>query len=196
MDYFSPSLFAILIPLDWEKHLKHTGKMDFGGAFTAFNEQSVKYLVVGGLAMNLHGIPRIVGYLDLLVDFKSDNLGNFLSALKSLEYIPQAPLESDELLNPKKRAALVKENGLMVFTFTAASDPSKRIDILLDPPADFEEVYDRKKDVPFGKQSIPALSLDDMILWKSGSSRKQDTSDVEALKTVRRLHKVKNDIRS
>ncbi len=137
--------------------------------------------------MNLHGIPRTVGYLDLCVDFKPANIKKVFSAFEHLEFVPKPPLDYDELLKAKKRSSLVDDKGLTVFTFISSSNPSKRIDILLDPPVDFREIHAGKKEVPFGELTIPVLSLDDLIVWKSGSSRKQDASDVEALKAVRKV---------
>ncbi len=192
MDYFSPSFFALLGPLDWDKHLNHTNSMDFGRAFSALKEHEVQYLIIGGLAMNLHGIPRITGHLNLFVELESENMKRFLDAVTSLDCEPRPPVDHDVLLCSDKRLALIKDKKLRVCTFVSLSTPSMEIDIRLDPPDDFTEVNKRKKVVPFGDEKIPVLSMDDMIRWKSGSKRRQDIYDIEALKTARKLQESKN----
>ncbi len=189
MDHFSPSYFALLEPLDWEKYLKHTNSMDFGRAFSALKEYEVQYLLIGGLAMNLHGVPRITGHLDLFVDLESENMKKFLNAVTSLDCGPKPPVDQDMLLCYDKRSALVEEKNMKVCTFVSLSAPSMEIDIQLDPPTDFMEMHKRKKVVSFGDEKIPVLSLDDMIHWKSGSKRRQDIYDVEALKAVSKLRR-------
>ncbi len=192
MDHFSPSYFALLEPLDWEKYLKHTNSMDFGRAFSALKEYEVQYLLIGGLAMNLHGVPRITGHLDLFVDLESENMKMFLNAVTSLDCRPKPLVDLDILVCPVKRSALVEEKNMKVCTFVSISAPSMEIDIQLAPTIDFMETHKRKKEVPFGEEKIPVLSLDDMIRWKSGSKRRQDIYDVEALKAVRKMREAKN----
>jgi len=166
--------------------------MDFGRAFSALKEHEVLYLVIGGLAMNLHGIRRITGHLSLFVDLESENMKRFLDAVTSLDCEPKSPVDHDILLCSDKRSALIKDKKLRVCTFVSLSAPSMEIDIQLDPPDDFMEVNKRKKEVPFGEAKIPVLSMDDMIKWKSGSKRRQDIYDIEALKTARKLQESKN----
>lgn len=47
--------------------------------FRGLQEEGVRYLVVGGLAMNLHGIPRMTADVDLYVDLEKANASRFLS---------------------------------------------------------------------------------------------------------------------
>jgi len=42
--------------------------------FRAFDEEHIRYVVVGALAMNLHGAPRMTADLDILADFETGNL--------------------------------------------------------------------------------------------------------------------------
>lgn len=187
MDHHSLSYFALLQPLDWDKYLNDTYGMDFGRAFSALKEHDVQYLIVGGLAMNLHGIPRITGHLDLFVDLEPDNMRRFLDTVAALDCGPKPPIDQDILLCSIKRAELVNDEKLRVCTFMSLSAPAMEIDIRLDPPDEFRKVYKRKKEVPFGEELIPVLSIDDMIRWKSGSKRRQDVYDIEALRAVMKM---------
>ena len=46
----------------------------FETVFDALNKAGVKYLVVGGAAVNLYGFPRFTGDLDILLLLKQENL--------------------------------------------------------------------------------------------------------------------------
>lgn len=58
--------------------------------FRALNRHGVRYLIVGGVAVNLSGVPRMTKDLDLMLDLSPGNLALFLSAVRDLGYRPRA----------------------------------------------------------------------------------------------------------
>jgi hypothetical protein len=61
---------------------------------SALNDQGALYLVVGGMAMNKHGLLRATEDIDVLLEKSRDNQGR---VLKALEVLPdRAVLEVDE----------------------------------------------------------------------------------------------------
>ncbi len=50
----------------------------------ALNKEKVQYVVVGGIAVNLHGIPRYTEDLDLMIRATPGNIANVQKALKSV----------------------------------------------------------------------------------------------------------------
>ena len=52
----------------------------------AFNKNDVRYLLVGGFAVNYHGYSRATGDLDLWIDDSESNKQKLLSALDKLGY--------------------------------------------------------------------------------------------------------------
>lgn len=46
---------------------------DFREFITALNENQVRYLLVGGFSVILHGYPRTTGDMDIWVDRSNDN---------------------------------------------------------------------------------------------------------------------------
>jgi len=61
--------------------------------FRRLNENKVKYIVVGGLAVNFYGIPRMTYDIDLLLDLEEKNLSRFLALLKTWGFKPKMPNE-------------------------------------------------------------------------------------------------------
>jgi len=46
--------------------------------FASFQKHEVKYVVIGGIAAVLHGVPRATFDLDILIEAKPDNAQRFL----------------------------------------------------------------------------------------------------------------------
>src|SRR5690349_20452283 len=84
--------------------------------FRALNRHGVRYLVVGGVAVNLSGVPRMTKDLDLMLDLSVGNLKLFLSAVRELGYRPRAPVALEDFADESKRGAWRREKGAVVFT--------------------------------------------------------------------------------
>lgn len=50
--------------------------------FESLNNKSVRYLLCGGLAVNLYGIPRMTADIDLIIDWDEKNVELFEDVLK------------------------------------------------------------------------------------------------------------------
>lgn len=72
----------------------------FKRLFKALNEANVKYLVCGGIAVNLYGIQRATADIDIALSLDEDNLRRFISVANELGLKPKIPVKLDELLNP------------------------------------------------------------------------------------------------
>lgn len=78
--------------------------MFYEAAFRALQKRRVRYLVVGGVAVNLYGILRATADLDIFPWLKSSqNVAKFVSAMKKLGYKPRAPVAPEDLQDPQKR---------------------------------------------------------------------------------------------
>ena len=65
--------------------------------FRALEEHKVRYLLVGGLAMNLHGVPRMTMDIDLVIALDIKNLEGFIGAAVSLQLKPVLPIALSDL---------------------------------------------------------------------------------------------------
>lgn len=59
------------------------------------------------------------------------------------------------------------------------------IDILIDEPFDFSEVYRRKKEIKFSETVIPIVPIDVLIEMKEKTGRLQDKADVFYLRKIK-----------
>lgn len=148
----------------------------------------VKYLVVGGIAVNLHGVPRPTADLDLMVELSPENLSRFIQAMKDAGYAPRLPVEPEELLSPEKRREWIDERNLKAFTFWNKKTTFEQVDMLLEASAN-QSAYDKGKRIQIGEIEIIIASKEDLIAMKELAGRKQDLSDIEALKEILRFER-------
>jgi hypothetical protein len=66
--------------------------------FASFQKHKVRYLVIGGIAAVLHGVPRATFDLDILIEASSDNAQQLLDALIEANFATATLITADELL--------------------------------------------------------------------------------------------------
>lgn len=163
--------------------------------FIEFEKRNVRYLVAGGMAVNLYGYVRMTMDLDIMVDLADENLKKIIAVMEENNYKPRIPIKSNELISKDKRDEWIKEKGAIVFTFINYNEPYKNIDIFLNNPVDFEEAYSRKEVIVAGNVKINLVSLDDIIKMKRSAGRPRDVEDIKHLEKCRKfiLKEKKND---
>ena len=66
--------------------------------FASFQKHEVKYVVIGGVAAILHGVPRATFDLDILIEATTDNAKRLLDALQEARLGTALLISVDELL--------------------------------------------------------------------------------------------------
>ena len=56
--------------------------------FAGLDRRRVDYLLVGGLAMNLHGVPRLTMDVDIVLALDEQNLARFVACAEELGLRP------------------------------------------------------------------------------------------------------------
>src|SRR5574340_43223 len=108
--------------------------------FAKLHEHRVRYALVGGVAMNLHGVPRMTMDVDIVVDFADENVRRLTEAVRALGLSPRAPVSLDELADPKARARWVKEKNMVAFSLVPSAPGGVPLDILVSLPVEPAEV--------------------------------------------------------
>ena len=62
--------------------------------FEALHKAHVRYLVVGGLSVNLHGVPRVTADVDLVIAMDRKNIQSLANVLKAPQFPPASSCES------------------------------------------------------------------------------------------------------
>ena len=158
----------------------------------ALEKNDIRYLVIGGLAVWLHGYDRATKDLDLMVSFEKDNMDKFIKIVKSLGLKPRVPVEPDELADKNKREFWKNEKNMKVFSFYNPENDTEIIDIMIQDYIDFEEAYKSKNLVEFRGLGIKikVISIDNLIKLKEIAGRSTDKIDIEKL---RKVQEIKNE---
>jgi len=150
--------------------------------FKALESSRVKYLVIGGVAVNLYGVQRATGDIDLLLAMDRDNIVKFIELSKKLGLVPKAPVKADDLADPVKLKAWREEKNMRDFSFIHPDYSYVMIDIMTDNYLPFEEAYRKRNVLPAWGINVSCVSLDDLIKLKEISGREQDLADIDALR--------------
>lgn len=146
---------------------------DFLDFINLCNQYNVKYLVIGGYAVGVHGYPRFTKDLDISIQISEDN------AEKIVQVISDFGLSSLKLT----KEDFLKEN----FVTQLGYDPV-RIDILNDlDVVFFEDAWQNRKVVTMFDVSINFIGFEELLIIKAKAGRKQDIADIDKLKKRNKL---------
>ena len=102
-----------------------------------FQKQKVKYVLVGGIAVNLLGSLRSTADMDILVEMTDDNLRKIVAILKKKGYHVKQPVDPMGIANKKIRGYWINKKHLKALNFYKKKE-LKEIDIIIDSPVSFE----------------------------------------------------------
>lgn len=142
---------------------------------------------MGGVAVNLHGVPRATFDFDLLISIDKENINNLLNVLKEDGYLPSLPEDPAGIADPKIVSEWIEKRNLIAFSFYNKTHSHKVVDIILHHPLDFEKAFERKIVKKVEGFELYLASIDDLILMKESSNRSKDRKDIEFLKKAKKL---------
>lgn len=160
--------------------------MFYEDVISALQEEEVRYLIVGGAAVILHGVPRMTGDLDIVLDLSPENVDAFLSAMRTADLAPAAPVDPKGMADPEMRTKWQNEKNLKALTFHRQKPgaPYRELDVVLEIPIAFEELYDNRVDLKAGELTLSLISIEHLKEIKRKIGREQDLADVESLDKV------------
>lgn len=159
--------------------------LDYLGIFKAFNEKDIKYIVVGGVAVNLHGIPRMTYDIDILIDMSDSNIEQFLNLMKEWGFKPRVPVPIDDFACENKRNDWVKNKNMKAFTFINYDWAISEIDVIMESPLDYSKAIINSIKLTVHDVIIPVVSINDLIKMKKGTGRIHDQIDIEYLEKIK-----------
>jgi len=140
---------------------------DFKEFIQLLNSNQVKYLVIGGYAVAIHGHPRYTKDIDIWIDMSEENTEKLMSALTEFGFgdvglTSQDFQESDQIIQ--------------------LGYPPNRIDLITTPDGiDFATCYQTKIEIIIDNISVNFIDLENLRKNKKTSGRLQDLADLENL---------------
>jgi predicted nucleotidyltransferase len=153
--------------------------------FEALNDHGVRYVVVGGLAVVLHGHPRLTGDVDLMVDLAEDQARKTVAALTAIGLLPGVPVDPAGFADASVRRSWIERN-MLVLNFCDA-DTGRSVDLFVENPVDFEEIWTRSEVSDYRGVPVRIASIPDLIDLKRRAGRPEDLFDISQLLKLQRL---------
>jgi predicted nucleotidyltransferase len=133
----------------------------------SLNDNQVRYLVVGGYAVALHGHPRYTKDIDVWVEISPDNAKRMVKALDQFGFASLG-LKEDDFLVPDQIIQL--------------GYPPNRIDVISTlEGVDFEVCYAARVEVVIDTVPVDFIDLENLKKNKKAAGRPQDLADLEQL---------------
>ncbi len=130
------------------------------------NRKKVRYLLAGGLAGILHGVPRTTVDVDIMIDPRPNNVSAAVKALVSLGLVPDTEVVAEIL-------------GMGGTTFTN----DREVDVITSPVlGSFDVLWKRRQTFTYKGVKIPVISLDDHRAILRKLRRRQDLEDLRFLR--------------
>ncbi|HAK55274.1 MAG TPA: hypothetical protein DCP38_07295 [Acidobacteria bacterium] len=158
----------------------------FEPLFQALNEAGVRYVVVGGVAVVLHGHARLTADIDLACDLAPAQARLLIETLVNLGFAPRASVEPLDFADPNIRQSWIDDKGMEVFSMVDRADPMRAVDIFAASPIEFEQLLARADEILLEATAVRVASIPDLIQLKRLAGRPQDLADIEQLERILR----------
>ena len=145
----------------------------------ALADHDVRYALVGGHAVALHGAVRGTVDVDIVVDWSLKSLQRAEAALHGLGLVSHLPISAEDVFN--YRDEYVDNRNLAAWNFHHPEDVSQQVDIII--VCDLKGK--RRSKIRTASGQLYLLSLRDLVDMKKASARPQDLADVDALERLK-----------
>ena len=142
---------------------------DFRDFLTAFNNNQVRYILVGGYSVILHGYSRTTGDMNIWVERSEENYARIKLAFEEFR-MPVFDMTNENFLH---------HPVWDVFTFGI---PPVAIDLMISLEGlTFNDVFERSVIFKDEDLEIRTIHKNDLILAKQNAGRPKDLDDLENL---------------
>ncbi len=159
----------------------------FQNIFSELLSSNVKFLVVGGVAVNAYGYRRFTGDLDIIVALDAENLLKLEKVMLDLGYTERVPAKVTDLGDQKKLKIFMEDKGMKAITFLANQTLGLDLDIIVAESLDFTKYWNDRSEIKLWDFNLPVIGIDDLIAMKKGAGRVRDLEDLEALIKIKNL---------
>ncbi|TXT24531.1 MAG: hypothetical protein FD134_1482 [Gallionellaceae bacterium] len=152
----------------------------------SLSEGQVQCVLVGGLAVQLHGFMRSTFDVDLVLAMNDGNLARFIAVAKQYGLVPSIPVPIDSLRNAGQIEQWHREKGMLAFALREPQTGGGVVDVLVRPEVSFEQLMVNAVAGELYGRKVWIASIEDLIAMKRVANRAKDRLDIEALEKIRR----------
>ncbi|MFH1903112.1 MAG: DUF6036 family nucleotidyltransferase [Candidatus Omnitrophota bacterium] len=151
------------------------------GLLDRLSSEKIPFLIVGGIALVLHGIPRSTLDIDIFIPAEEKVIASLFKAAKALK------LKTKE----NEIQKLISKLELLEGQWVTFKNSEKRevLDVFLEEPATFRKLFSRGLKRRKGKTVLYVVSLKDLEAIKRASGRPIDYADIALIQERLKLNK-------
>ena len=150
----------------------------------------VRFVVVGGLAVVIHGVARLTADVDLVIALDRANVLRCVETLTARGLRPLVPVEATDFADEHIRRGWIETRNMQVFSMRDENNPLLVVDLFATEPIPFEELWAEAHTVRLGGRVIHVASIRHLIAMKKVAARSQDLLDIEQLEEIARQRHV------
>ena len=159
-----------------------------GGFLEILNElhdHAVDFVIVGGVAVALHGGSRVTFDLDIVPSLAPDSWRAAVDLLWSLGARPRIPEPLERIRDVEQVRRWRLDKNMLALNFRTP-DGSAEVDLMVGESDGFEPLRQRAVEVTVDDRTFVVASIDDLIEMKQRSRRPRDLLDIEDLRTIQK----------
>ncbi len=141
-----------------------------------FQKKQLKYAVVGGYAMALHGMVRATMDVDFILSLRLNDFEVAENALKEIGLQSRLPIRAQDVI--KMRQEYITNRNLLAWSFVDYKNPTRQVDILITK--DLRKL--NVETVSVGGRKITVVKLNELLKMKLEAGRPQDLLDVQSIR--------------
>lgn len=138
--------------------------------FKRLEGAQVRYVVIGGAAVVLHGYVRPIADLDIVIDPAPAEARRAMNVLSASGFVPSIPLPLSMMIVQR------------LFDYSA-----REIDVFVRYHIPFEELWSESERLSCGDGLVRIVSLDHLIRRRCPNGRPQENHDIEMLLEIAKL---------
>lgn len=147
-------------------------------------DNDIDFVLVGGLAVALHGYSRVTMDVDVVLANEPENLERFVTAARGAGLMPTIPVPIESLSRPDLIDQWHREKGMLAFSLRGAQARATVLDVLVKPVVPYADLRRDALMVAMGSCRVPVASIPHLIAMKTGTGRGKDAIDVEELRKL------------
>ncbi len=142
----------------------------------AFARHKLKYAIVGGYAMALHGLVRATMDVDFVLNLTLSDFELAEKVLREIGMQSRLPIRAPDVI--KMRKEYIEARNLVAWSFVDYKDPTRQVDILIKLGlADIET-----EKISVGGRKLVVATLKEILKMKIEAGRPQDLVDVKNIR--------------
>ena len=152
----------------------------------SLSDEQVQYVLVGGMAVQLHGFLRATFDIDLVLAMDDENLVRFIAVAKRYGLVPAMPVPIESLRSADQIDQWHREKGMLAFALREPQIGGSVVDILVRPEVPFDRLMANAVAGELFSRRVWIASIEDLITMKHIANRPKDQLDIVALEKIQR----------